>query len=91
MMFSYCFVITLRAFCISFYNEDVYFHKDEVLLIKRNDISCFMNSCEGYVRFIDIPSQFVSDYLYIRLSNADAFRKTNRKNRFSERKHMVPF
>ncbi|EED1239617.1 helix-turn-helix domain-containing protein [Escherichia coli] len=85
-MFSYCFVITLRAFCISFYNEDVYFHKDEVLLIKKNDISCFMNSCEGYVRFIDIPSQFVSDYLYIRLSNADAFRKTNRKNRFFRKK-----
>lgn len=85
-MFPYCFAITLRPLCVSFHNEEVDFHKNEILLIKRNDISCFMDACESGVRFIDIPCHIVSDYLYVRLRDADALRIAVRKNSYFRKK-----
>ncbi|END2357428.1 AraC family transcriptional regulator [Escherichia coli] len=90
-MFPYCFAIILRPFCASFYNEEIDFIKNEILLLKRNDIQYFTDACEGCVRFIDIPCHIISDYLYIRLRDADALCIAVRKNSFFRKKAYGTF
>ncbi|HGE9196946.1 TPA: helix-turn-helix domain-containing protein, partial [Escherichia coli] len=76
------FAITLRSFCILFNNEYIDFNKNEVLLIKRNDVQHFIMGDERCVMFIDIPCNIISDYLYIRLRDADVLCIHDRKNYF---------
>lgn len=90
-MFPYCFAIIVRLLCASFYNEELDFAGMKFSFLKRNDIQYITDACEGCVRFIDIPCHIISDYLYIRLRDADALCITDRKILFSERKRMVPF
>lgn len=85
-MFPYCFAIIVRPFRTSFYNEEFNFTRNEILLLKRNDIQYIMDACEECVRFIDIPCHIISDYLYIRLRDADALCITDRKNSFFRKK-----
>ncbi|HBD5340658.1 TPA: AraC family transcriptional regulator [Escherichia coli] len=81
-MFPYCFAITLRSFCILFNNEYIDFNKNEILLIKRNDIQYFIGGDEQCVIFIDIPCHIISDYLYLRLRDTDFLYTHNKKNSF---------
>lgn len=90
-MFPYCFAIIVRPFCASFYNEEFDFTRNEILLLKRNDIQYITDACEECVRFIDIPCHIISDYLYIRLRDADALCITDRKNSFFRKKAYGTF
>ncbi|ENI8005915.1 helix-turn-helix domain-containing protein [Escherichia coli] len=90
-MFPYCFAIIVRPFRTSFYNEEFNFTRNEILLLKRNDIQYITDACEECVRFIDIPCHIISDYLYIRLRDADALCITDRKNSFFRKKAYGTF
>ncbi|HAX2108986.1 TPA: helix-turn-helix domain-containing protein [Escherichia coli] len=90
-MFPYCFAIIVRPFRTSFYNEKFNFTRNEILLLKRNDIQYITDACEECVRFIDIPCHIISDYLYIRLRDADALCITDRKNSFFRKKAYGTF